>query len=141
MWEHNTGIIAAFRENGGKIPPDVHAVLSETEMVLLTVKGAKSAREYVIPLTYFSLGEDFFIVASAAGSAKTPSWYYNLKQNPQVVVERGTEKYPAVATLVEDEAERARLYSKAASARSSFADYEKKSGRAIPVFIVRRTES
>lgn len=129
-----------LRENGGRIPPDLHPVLSETDMVLLTMKGAKSGREYVIPLACFSLCEDFFVVASAGGSTETPSWYYNLKQNPQVVAERGAEKYAAIATLVEDEAERARLYSKTAEAQESFADYEKKSGRAIPVFIVRRTE-
>jgi deazaflavin-dependent oxidoreductase (nitroreductase family) len=141
MWEFNADIIAAFRENGGKIPSDVHPAAAETDIVLVTMKGAKSAREYVIPLACFGIGDDFFVAATAGGSKRNPPWYYNMKQHPHVVVERGTERYPAVATLVEDETERARLYSKAAATRSSFADHEKKSGRAIPVFIIRRTES
>jgi deazaflavin-dependent oxidoreductase (nitroreductase family) len=140
MWEHNAGIIEAFRKHGGRIPSDLHPVLAETDMVLLTIKGAKSGREYVIPLVSFSLGEDFFVVASAGGSPKPPSWYYNLKQNPQVVAERGAEKYAAIATLVEEEAERARLYSKTVEVQESFAGFEKKAGRTIPVFIVRRAE-
>jgi deazaflavin-dependent oxidoreductase (nitroreductase family) len=116
----------------------VHPILSEIEVVLLTVRGAKTGREHVIPLTCFGLEEDFFVVASAGGSPRTPAWYYNLRKNPELWVERGTEKYQAVATLVEDPQERARLHAKAVEVRSEYGDFEEGAGRVIPVFVVRR---
>ena len=137
--EHNANIITSFRENEGKIFPEVNAILAQVEVVLITMKGAKSGVEHVMPLACFSLGEDdFFVVATAGGAPQTPSWYYNLKANPDVLIERGVEKYSAAATLVKDPAERARLYAKTIEVRSEFAAYEKKAGRPIPVFIIQR---
>jgi deazaflavin-dependent oxidoreductase (nitroreductase family) len=137
--EHNAKIIASFRENEGKIPPEVNETLAQIEVVVVTMKGARSGVEYVVPLTCFSLGEDdFFVVATAGGAPQTPSWYYNLKAHADVLVERGVEKYSATAVLVEDPAERARLYTKTIEMRSEFAAYEQKAGRPIPVFVVQR---
>ncbi|SDO78488.1 nitroreductase/quinone reductase family protein [Actinacidiphila guanduensis] len=137
--ERNAEIIADFRKNGGKISPGINAILAQVEVVLITMKGAKSGAQYVVPLTCFPLEEgDFFVVASAGGAPRTPSWYHNLKAHPDVLIERGIERYPAVATLVEDPTERAHLYAQTTRVRSEFADYERKAGRLIPVFIVRR---
>jgi deazaflavin-dependent oxidoreductase (nitroreductase family) len=138
--EHNGRIISNFRENGGRISPEVNATLAEVEVVVVTMKGARSGATYEVPLTCFSLaGDDFFVVASAGGASQAPSWYYNLKANPDVCVERGVDKYRAAAALVEDPAERARLYAETVKVRSEFADYEKKAARQIPIFVIRRT--
>ncbi|WP_405058702.1 nitroreductase family deazaflavin-dependent oxidoreductase [Kribbella sp. NBC_01505] len=138
MWEHNPAVIANFRANGGKISAAVRPELAGMDVVLIGTTGARTGKKYVIPLVYFSLGDDLFVVGSAGGSATTPSWTYNLRAHPEVEVERGTDKYPGIAVPVDDPDERARLYAQAVETKPAFGSFEKKSGRVIPVFIIKR---
>lgn len=75
-------------------------MLAGTPRVLVHHIGAKSGIEHVTPLACSARGDDVIaIVASNGGSARHPAWYHNLKANPTVVVEIGTERF--VATAVE----------------------------------------
>src|SRR5262245_43076204 len=51
-------------------------------LLRLTTTGAKSGRVHEVDLGWFPEGDNWLIVASAAGSAKNPAWYYNLAHNP-----------------------------------------------------------
>ena len=74
-------------------------------------------------------------VASKGGSANTPSWYYNLKANPDVRLQDQTTIGDFSAReLVGDE--RAIWWSRAVDVFEPFADYEQKAGRLIPVFVL-----
>ncbi|MFI5735423.1 nitroreductase/quinone reductase family protein [Kribbella sp. NPDC051587] len=138
MWEHNKDVIASFRANGGKVAADVRPALAKADVVLIGTTGARTGKKYVIPLVYFSLGDDFFVVGTAGGSTTTPSWCHNLRAHPDVEVERGTERYPGVAVLVEDADERARLFAQAVETMPAFGAYAETAGRVIPVFVIRR---
>ncbi|WP_116201102.1 nitroreductase family deazaflavin-dependent oxidoreductase [Amycolatopsis circi] len=134
MSDWNQQIIDEFHANGGK----VGGMFEGKNMVLLTHTGAKSGKQRVTPLVYTTDGDRIVVAASKAGADTNPDWYHNLVANPSVTVEVGTEKFPATAKLVEDRAERDRLYAGMVAHSEGFADYEKKTDRVIPIFVLER---
>jgi len=80
-------------------------------VLLMTAKGAKSGEPITTPLVCGREGEHFVIVASKGGAPTNPTWFHNIKTNPEVEVEvakpgGGVEKFKARARVVEDRAER-----------------------------------
>lgn len=133
--DFNKNIITEFRENGGK----VGGPFEGAPLLLLTTIGAKSGEPRTSPLAYMEEDGRYVIIASYAGSDKNPAWYHNVLANPKVTVEVGEEKFDATATVVlEDRAERDRLYGKMAALMPNFAEYEKKTDRVIPVVTLSR---
>jgi deazaflavin-dependent oxidoreductase (nitroreductase family) len=106
-------------------------------MILVTHKGAKSGTDRTTPLVYTTDGDRIVIIASKAGSPTSPDWYHNLRANPDVTVEIGTEKFPARAKVVTGE-ERRRLYDAQAALMPNFKEYQEKTTREIPVVVLRR---
>jgi deazaflavin-dependent oxidoreductase (nitroreductase family) len=131
--DRNKQIIAEFRANGGK----VGGYFQNNTLLLLHTSGAKSGLPRLNPLICTEDGDDLVVIASKAGAPSNPSWYYNLQANPNVEVEYGTERFPAVATIVTGP-ERARLYTKAAVGFPTYAEYEQKTKRVIPVVKLTR---
>ena len=131
----NAKAIAEFRANEGRCGPPFEG----TPIVLVTMKGAKSGRELCAPLAYSTDGDDLVIIASMGGAPNNPNWYHNLKANPDIVIEVGTERYVGTAVLTEG-AERDRLYAAQAAELPVFNKYaEKAAPRVIPVFrLVRK---
>ncbi|GAA1943903.1 nitroreductase family deazaflavin-dependent oxidoreductase [Amycolatopsis minnesotensis] len=127
--DFNAKIIEEFRANGGK----VGGPFEGGDLLLLTHTGAKSGKPRVSPLAYVKDGDRYVIIASKAGAPENPAWYHNVKANPAVTVEVGTEKLTATARQVEDDAERDALYARMVEKMPGFADYEKKTTRRIPV--------
>jgi deazaflavin-dependent oxidoreductase (nitroreductase family) len=131
----NKKAIAEFRANAGKCGPPFEGY----SIILVHMTGAKTGRELCSPLAYSTDGDDLVVIASMAGFKNNPNWYHNLKANPEVVVELGTDKFEAIAVLTEGE-ERDRLYTAQAELMPIFDTYANKAApRIIPVFrIVRR---
>lgn len=73
-----------------------------------------------------------YVFASRGGSPANPGWYHNLRANPQVTYEIGTEIRSARAVEVNG-AERDGIYARHASAFPMFAEYQEKTDRTIPV--------
>lgn len=133
--DFNKNIITEFRENGGK----VGGMFKGVPLLLLTTTGAKSGEPRTSPVVYMKEGDKYVIVASYAGSDKNPAWYHNVVANPKVTIEVGEAKFDATATVVlDDRAERDRLYGKMAARVSNFAEYEKKTDRVFPVVTLSR---
>ena len=131
----NRAIIEEFRANGGK----VGGQFAGMPLLLLHTVGAKSGQPRINPAACMRDGDRFVIVASKGGAPTNPDWYYNLVANPVVTVEVGTEKFQARATVAA-EPERTRLYDQMAADRPNFAEYQRKTTRAIPVIILTRIE-
>ncbi|EMD26988.1 nitroreductase family deazaflavin-dependent oxidoreductase [Amycolatopsis azurea] len=135
MLDWNKNIIKEFRENEGK----VGGPFEGGALLLLTTIGAKSGEPRTSPLAFMEEDGRYVVAASYAGSDKNPAWYHNIVANPKVTIEVGTEKFEATATVVlEDRAERDRLFAKLVSVMPGFADYEKKTDRVIPVVTISR---
>src|SRR5262245_24295749 len=135
MSDHNRPIIEEFRANGGK----VGGYFEGASMLLLHTTGAKSGQARVNPLVYTTDGDHMIIIASKGGAPTNPDWFYNLRANPIVTVELGTEQFQARATIP-DEPERTRLFNQMAAQRPGFAEYQRKTTRQMPVVILERVE-
>ena len=72
-----------------------------------------------------------------AGAPNNPDWYHNIKANPTVTLEIGTERFQAKATVTSGE-ERERLFNAQAAIMPVFNDYRKKTTRQIPVIALER---
>jgi deazaflavin-dependent oxidoreductase (nitroreductase family) len=99
---------------------------------LLETRGARTGQPRRNAALYFHDGDRVTIVASLRGWPKNPAWYYNLRKHPNVVF--GGLAYRA--EIVEDEAERQRLWDLADRVYPQYADFRKeaaKAGRVIPI--------
>ncbi len=131
--ERNQAIIDEFRANAGK----VGGPFAGSTLLLLHTIGAKSGQSHVNPVAYVRDGDRLVIIASKGGAPTNPDWYYNLVAHPLATVEVGTERFQVQATIAV-EPERRRLYNQMVAMMPGFADYERKTTRIIPVFILTR---
>jgi deazaflavin-dependent oxidoreductase (nitroreductase family) len=131
--EFNQKIIAQFRSNEGK----VGAPFEGRPMILISHKGAKSGKVRTTPLVYTTDGDRLVIIASKGGAPTSPDWYHNLKANPDVTIEVGTDKFEARAEEVTGD-ERRRLYESQAALMPNFTEYQQKTSREIPVIVLHR---
>ena len=127
-------VIAEFRANGGEVAapyPD------PPPMLLIHTIGARSGREHIVPMRCLPDGETLYIFASAHGSERHPDWYYNIVANPDITIEKWTETISVHATVLHG-AERDEIFARQAARFSTFADYEQKLRRTIPVIRLDR---
>src|SRR3954452_15786218 len=62
-------------------------------VILLTTIGAKTGKIRKTPLRRVEHGGEYAVVASLGGAPKNPVWYYNIKANPRVELQDGTETH------------------------------------------------
>lgn len=110
-----------------------------TQVLLLSTKGRKSGDMRRCALIYGNDGDDFVIVASRGGDPNHPLWYLNLVADPVVTVQIKAEIFPALAAEVTDAAEYERLWQLMLTHWPSYAEYQEKTSRRIP--LVRLTRS
>jgi deazaflavin-dependent oxidoreductase (nitroreductase family) len=79
-------------------------------------------------------------VASLGGAPKHPVWYFNLVKNPHVELQDGTEKHDYLAREVSGD-EKAVWWERAVAAYPPYADYQKKTDRQIPVFVLEKADA
>ena len=132
MTDRNAGVIAEFRANGGV----VGGVFEGMPILLLHHRGARSGVERVTPVAYVEDGGRYVIFASAAGSPKHPGWYHNLKADPDVRIEVGTQTLDVHAQEATGP-ERDRLYAIQSQRIPQFAEYEQKTDRVFPVIVLQ----
>ena len=82
-------------------------------------------------------GQDFIVIASAAGADKHPGWYHNLRAHPDATVELSGRSIPVAATILTEGAERAALYERMVKHEPRFAEYAQKAQRIIPVVVLK----
>jgi deazaflavin-dependent oxidoreductase (nitroreductase family) len=99
---------------------------------LLQTSGARTGRSRCNAVIYFHDGELVTIVASKAGRPGNPSWFYNARANPEVML----GGLPYRAQIVSDEQTRRRLWELADRVFPAFAAYRARAartGRTIPI--------
>jgi deazaflavin-dependent oxidoreductase (nitroreductase family) len=104
-------------------------------VVVLTSVGARSGKLRKTPLMRVEHDGDYAVVASLGGAPKHPVWYHNLKRNPHVELQDGPVKKDYLAREVTGE-EKALWWARAVAAYSDYADYQAKTTRQIPVFVL-----
>ena len=104
-------------------------------VVLLTTRGAKSGKVRKTPLMRVEHNGEYAIVASVGGAPRHPSWYFNIVADPHVELRDGPVKQDMRAREVTGE-EKARWWERAVEVFSDYADYQAKTEREIPVFVL-----
>jgi deazaflavin-dependent oxidoreductase (nitroreductase family) len=99
---------------------------------LLETRGARTGETRRNAVIYFHDGGRVVIAASFAGAPRHPAWYHNLRAHPEVTF----GGVPMRAAVVEDAAERERLWDLADRVFPGFAVYRREAaaaGRTIPL--------
>jgi len=134
--DYNTRIIEEFRANGGS----VGGPWADITLILVHHIGAKSGIDRVSPLAYSLQGDSRFAIwAANGGSPIHPNWYYNLKTNPRIKAEVGTQTFTVLAEELDDTA-RAELWPKLVAQYPQLGDAQAKTTRQIPVFMLTRQD-
>ena len=129
--DRNQAIIDEFRANSGK----VGGPFAGKTLLLLHTVGARTGQARINPVAYVADGDRLVIIASKGGAPTNPDWYYNVLAHPLVTVKVGTEQFEAQAAVA-TEPERTRLYDQMVEMMPVFAEYRRKTRRAIPVIVL-----
>lgn len=111
------------------------AELRGRPIILLTSVGAKSGKLRKTPLMRVEHAGEYAVVASLGGAPKHPVWYFNLVAHPHVELQDGPVKRDYTAREVAG-AERDEWWRRAVAAWPDYAEYQKKTDRQIPVFVL-----
>lgn len=116
-----------------------HDWLEGSPVLLLTTTGHKSGESRTTPLIYGRSGDDVLLVASKGGSDEPPAWFLNLEANPEVGVQIWGEKFDARARTATAE-EKPEMWAEMLSHWPHYGEYQKLTGREIPVVVLERAE-
>jgi F420H(2)-dependent quinone reductase len=120
-----------YMESGGTDGTDLQGIA----VILLTTVGAKTGKLRKTPLMRVEHDGQYAIVGSLGGAPKNPVWYYNVKKNPRVELQDGTVTCDYDAREVSGD-EKAAWWERAVEAFPPYAEYQTKTDRQIPVFVL-----
>ena len=134
--DFNTKIIEEFRANQGRVGGPWAGI----PLILIHHIGARSGTERVTPVGCFPQADGRFAIAASNGGSPThPDWYHNLKANPRIKVEVGTQTFTVRAEELDGTA-RAGLWPTLAAEAPSVGEYQTRTARQIPVFMLTRQD-
>ncbi len=108
----------------------------------LTTTGRKSGQKRPVMLTSpIQEGDSIVVVASRGGDDVHPAWFLNLQANPDVEVSfKGGPTQPMTARVATAD-ERARLWPQVTADYKTYAGYQTKTDREIPLVLLTPRES
>lgn len=131
--------ISVFPAIDRRLIPLTHGRLSTglgQPIVLLHARGAKTGVIRTTPLLATRHGEAIVLIASKAGAARHPSWFHNVRANPDVDVTVAGRRRAMRARVAHGD-ERERLWALACDNYSGYAAYQRRAGeRLIPVVVL-----
>ena len=133
--EFQRRIVEEFRANGGR----VGGMFQDAMLALLTTTGARTGERRTVPLGYLEIGGKPVVVASAMGAPRHPGWYHNIRHDPAVTVEVGTDRYRAMAAIADGD-EYERLFAEVVALEPGYGDYQARTTRRIPVVVLHRLD-
>jgi len=104
-------------------------------VIVVTTRGARSGKLRKVPLMRVEHDGAYAAVASMGGAPKHPTWYFNLVANPEVEVQDGPVRRDMKARELTG-AEKAAWWQRAVAAFPDYADYQRRTEREIPVFVL-----
>jgi F420H(2)-dependent quinone reductase len=130
-WDWSREQADKYAESGGAEAADMKGM----PIILLTTVGAKTGKLRKTPLMRVEHGGEYAVVASLGGAPKNPVWYYNIAKNPRVELQDGsvTRDYDSREVFGD---EKATWWERAVEAYPDYADYQTKTDRQIPVFVL-----
>ena len=123
--------VEKYEASGGQEAGDLRGM----PVVVLTTKGAKSGKLRKQALMRVEHDGRYAVVASLGGAPKHPVWYHNIVATPLVELQDGAVRRDYTAREVTGE-EKALWWERAVAAYPDYADYQQKTDREIPVFVL-----
>ncbi|KQW06390.1 nitroreductase [Leifsonia sp. Root4] len=120
-----------FEESGGSEA----ALLRNKPIIVLTTKGAKSGALRKTALMRVEHDGRYAVVASKGGAPDNPAWYFNIVAEPLVELQDGDAKRDYRAREAEG-VEREEWWARAVEAWPDYANYQLKTERIIPLFVL-----
>ena len=103
-------------------------------------RGAKTGKVRKNGLMRVEHEGAYAMVGSQGGAPRDPAWVANLRRHPdQVTVQDGPEPWDGVAREVTGE-EKRQWWDRAVAVYPAYAEYQRKTDREIPVFVVERAD-
>jgi F420H(2)-dependent quinone reductase len=126
--------IRMYRASGGRLMGS----MGGTRVLLLTVAGRKTGVKHTTVVAFIEDGGRFVVAGSAGGSPSEPQWFRNLRSADRAEIEVGPRRLgAAVAVAAPDEREV--LWRQLVGQAPSFAAYQAKLDRVIPLAILTPT--
>jgi len=126
----------AFEASGGSDANELRGM----PIIVLTSLGAKSGMLRKTSLMRVEHDGAYAVVASRGGAPKHPVWYWNLKKTPLVELQDGAEKHDYLARELSGEGKSV-WWKRAVAAYPPYADYQAKTERQIPVFLLTKVDA
>ncbi len=104
-------------------------------VVLVTMTGAKSGKQRLVPLMRVEHEGRYALVASKGGAPEHPTWFGNVAANPVVTLQDGTTAGRFSAREVHAD-ERSAWWERAVEAYPPYADYQRATERRLPVLVL-----
>lgn len=130
-WDWSREQAEKYEASGGTEATDMKG----KPIIVLTTVGAKTGKLRKTPLMRVEHNGEYAVVASLGGAPKNPVWYYNVAKNPRVELQDGgvTREYDAREVFGD---EKAVWWERAVAAWPDYAEYQTKTDRQIPVFVL-----
>lgn len=109
-------------------------------VVVLTSVGAKTGKLRKTALMRVEHEGVYAVVGSQGGRPTHPAWVHNLRKHAHVELQDGPTKRDYLARELSG-AEREEWWTRAVEAYPPYADYQEKTERLIPVFVLEPMES
>ncbi|MFC5729424.1 MULTISPECIES: nitroreductase family deazaflavin-dependent oxidoreductase [Nocardioides] len=129
--------VAAYEASGGREANTLRS--SRDPIVVITSVGAKSGKLRKNPVMRVEKDGRYAAVASYGGRPDNPTWYANFLAHPVVDLQDGPEPKPYAVRLAEG-GERAEWWDHAVRTWPTYASYQERTDREIPVFILEPIE-
>jgi F420H(2)-dependent quinone reductase len=136
QWEWVRNQVEEFEASDGQ-KANILQGRPDWPIVVITSKGAKSGKLRKNPVMRVEKDGVYAAVASKGGTPENPTWYYNFLEHPEVDLQDGSEKHTYRARVAEG-AERAEWWERAVKQYAPYAEYQEKTDREIPVFLLER---
>jgi deazaflavin-dependent oxidoreductase (nitroreductase family) len=109
-------------------------------VIVLTTRGAKTGLLRKTALMRVEHDGQYAVVGSLGGAPKNPVWVYNVRAEPHVELQDGPDKHDYLAHEAEGD-ERELWWERAVQAYPDYANYQAKTDRVIPVFVLTKTDA
>ncbi|MFD7920907.1 nitroreductase family deazaflavin-dependent oxidoreductase [Streptomyces sp. NPDC059740] len=128
--------VALYEGSGGT----EGTTMRDLPVIVLTTRGARSGKIRKTPLMRVEHEGRYAAVASLGGAPKHPVWYHNVVADPRVELQDGPVRQDMTAREVTGE-EKAAWWKRAVAAFPDYADYQAKTDREIPVFVLEPADA
>lgn len=108
--------------------------LGSQTILIMNTTGRKSGKHYQTPIAYFKVDDSYYVIGSNWGMEKNASWYYNIKQQPDISIEVEGKTLSVHAREVTGD-EYHKLWENAVNHHPDYLHYKEMTARHIPIIV------